>query len=235
MRQPAASNIVVITGTDTAVGKTMVGAGLARALTGRGLEVLAVKPVESGTPAQAAASEDGAILAAATGQARPRHALTRLRAPLAPPVAAVEQGVLLDMDAWCAEIGAYAAAADIVLVEGAGGVLSPLTATETSRDLARKLGARTVLVAADRLGTLNHTLMAMEALEHAGVPTAAIVLSTPAAADPSTGRNAEALRKFSGYDRITVLPRVSSFEAAADRLGGVAGWLVRPGAAGSSG
>jgi dethiobiotin synthetase len=235
MREVTVGNIVVITGTDTAVGKTMVGAGLARALRDRGVEVLAIKPLESGTSARPAPNEDGAILAAASGQAQPRWALTRLRAPLAPPVAADAEGVQLDMDAWCAEIGDYAEVADIVLVEGAGGVLSPLTWTETSRDLARRLGAGTVLVAADRLGTLNHILMAMEALEHAGVPAAAVVLSAPASADPSTGRNAEALSKLSGFERIAVLPRVSSLEAAADRLGKVAEWLVTPGASGSSG
>jgi len=227
-------NIVVITGTDTAVGKTMVGAGLARALVDRGVDVIAVKPVESGAPADHAHSEDGAILAEATRQAQPRHALTRLRAPLAPPVAAAEEGVRLDMDEWCAEIRSYAATTDLVLVEGAGGVLSPLTWTDTSRELATRLAARAVIVAADRLGALNHTLMAMEVLEQAGVPTAAIVFSAPAAADPSTGRNAEALREFSGYDRVAVLPRVSSFEVAAGQLGIVAEWLIGPNAPGSS-
>jgi dethiobiotin synthetase len=235
MRESAASNIVVITGTDTAVGKTMVGAGLARALLDRGVAVVAVKPVESGTSAQPNESEDGVILAAATGQTAPRQALTRLRAPLAPPVAAVEQGIRLDMNAWCAEIETYTTAVDIALVEGAGGVLSPLTWNETTRDLARRLGARAVLVATDRLGTLNHTLMALEALEHAGVSTAAVVFSTPDAADLSTGRNAEALHVFSGFDKIAVLPRVSSFRAAADRLGKVAEWLVTPRASRSSG
>ena len=228
------SSVVVITGTDTAVGKTMVAAGLARALVNRGVDVRAVKPVESGTLAEPAAGEDGAILAGATGQAQPRQALTRLRAPLAPPVAAADEGVRLDMDDWCAEIRRYAEAADLVLVEGAGGLLSPLTWTETSRELAKKLGARAVLVAADRLGTLSHTLMAMEVLEQAGVPIAAIVFSAPASADPSTGRNAEALREFSAYERVAVLPRVSSLEAAADRLATVAEWLVSPGASGSS-
>jgi dethiobiotin synthetase len=221
-------NIVVITGTDTAVGKTMVGAGLARALVDRGVDVRAVKPVESGTNVEPAAGEDGAILAEAA-----RQALTRLRAPLAPPVAAAEEGIRLDMAEWCSVIDEYAAKADLVLVEGAGGVLSPLTWAETSRELAVKLVARAVIVAADRLGTLNHTLMAMEALGRAGVATAAVVFSAPAVADPSTGRNAETLREFSGYDRVAVLPRVSSFEAAADPLGAVAGWLVDAGAVSS--
>jgi len=219
-------NIVVITGTDTAVGKTMVGAGLARALVDRGVDVRAIKPVESGTDDEPAAGEDGAILARAARQADPAHALTRLRAPLAPPVAAADDGVHLDMDEWCTAIDDYAEKVDLVLVEGAGGVLSPLTWKETSRELAARLSARAVIVAADRLGALNHTLMGMEVLERAGVPIAAVVFSAPEEADSSTGRNADALRGFSGYGRVAVLPRVSSFEAAAGRLTAVAEWLV---------
>jgi dethiobiotin synthetase len=235
MTETGMGNVVVITGTDTGVGKTMVAAGLARALRDRGAKVCAVKPVESGTSPRPKPCEDGAILAAASGQAQPRWALTRLRAPLAPPVAADAEGVQLDMDAWCAEIRSYAESADLVLVEGAGGVLSPLTWTETSRELAARLGGPAVLVAVDRLGTLNHILMALEVLEHAGVPTAAIVLNAPTAADASTGKNADALSEFSGFERIAVFPRVSSFEAAAARLGGVAEWLVTQGDSKSSG
>src|SRR6185436_1437495 len=84
---------LVVAGTDTGVGKTWVCAALARALVERGLRVTAVKPVESGCGETVGPEEDGVVLAEATGQERPREALLRLRAPVAPPVAADLEGV----------------------------------------------------------------------------------------------------------------------------------------------
>jgi dethiobiotin synthetase len=87
-------SVVCVTGTDTEVGKTWVTAALGAALVAQGRSVVAIKPVESGVALDGV--EDGALLAEATGQRAPLQALTRLRAPVAPPVAADREGVRLD-------------------------------------------------------------------------------------------------------------------------------------------
>lgn len=214
----------MVTGTDTEIGKTLVAAGLARALADRGVEVRAVKPVESGTRLSERDREDGVLLARAARQEAPAEALVRLEDPVAPPVAADREGVELAMDGWCREVERIAAGAGLTLVEGAGGVLSPLTWRETSRDLAVKLDAPVLLVAPDRLGTLTHTLAALEALRSRGLEVLGVIYSAPPEPDDSTGGNADTLRRFAGDVRVGRLPRVTGFEEAADRL---AGWAER--------
>jgi dethiobiotin synthetase len=214
---------VLVTGTDTEVGKTVVACGLARALAARGLRVLAVKPVESGCGE--AGPEDGELLARAAGQAEPRAALVRLETPVAPPVAADREGVALDHREWCSAIRALAPGHDVVIVEGAGGLLSPLTWEADSRDLAVELGASALVVAADRLGSLNHASLTLEALAGAGVPVLGVVFSAPAEPDDSTGTNAAALARVAGDVRVASLPRLADPEAAAGGLGTVVEWL----------
>jgi dethiobiotin synthase len=169
--------IVMVTGTDTGVGKTFVACRLARALTGAGRRVLAVKPVESGCGPEPTDSEDGVLLARATGQSAPLAAFVRLRLPVAPPVAADREGVVLDHDEWCREIRTLSREAEIVLVEGAGGLLSPLTWETTALDLARDLEASALVIAPDRLGTINHTLLTLSALKSEGIPVLGVVFS----------------------------------------------------------
>lgn len=219
---------VVITGTGTEIGKTLVAAGVARALSDRGLAVRAVKPVESGTARTAGEREDGVLLARAARQEEPREALDRLRAPLAPPVAADREGIELSMDAWVRRIGEISADADVTLVEGAGGVLSPLTWDATARDLARALDAPALLVAPDRLGSLTHALTALEALRSGGVEVPGVVYSAPAEGDASTGGNPQSLARFGGVERVARLGRVSDYREAAAELGAVAGWVEGP-------
>ncbi|MFO0682359.1 MAG: dethiobiotin synthase [Sandaracinus sp.] len=206
------ARFVVVTGTDTGVGKTFVAEALARALA-KERPTLAIKPFESGA---ADGESDAARLAAATGQEAPREALVRLREPLAPAMAADREGVTLDFDRLVEALRAYGERADVVLVEGAGGVLSPLTWEHDARDLAAALAARVVLVASDRLGTLSATHAAFDALARAGRAPAAIVLSAPALADASTGANAAALRRRlpPTAPAAIVVPRTTAFEAS---------------------
>jgi dethiobiotin synthetase len=220
--------IVVVSGTDTEIGKTLVACGVARALVDRGLEVRAIKPVESGTEPEPSPTEDGRLLAAAAGQQHPPQAFLRLREPLAPPVAAEIDGVALDMDEWCEKVRHIARESDVdvVLVEGAGGLLSPLTWSENARDLAERLDASVLLVAVDELGTLNHTLLAVEALDNRGIELECVVFSAPEDVDESTGRNAEAFMQVSGVERVATLPRVVDWRDASGHLRGVSTWII---------
>jgi dethiobiotin synthetase len=219
------ADTVLVTGTDTGVGKTWVACGLAHAIRQSGRSVTAVKAVETGCEDRPAPSEDGVRLATATGQAAPTRALRRFRAPIAPAPAADLEGLTLDLDELAAEIGAATGTSQLLLLEAAGGLLSPLGWDWNAVDLAQALQATALVVASDRLGSINHTLLTLSALDLAGVRVAAIVLSAPPAADASTGSNGPAIARLSGIDRVRSVPRLAGPEAAVPWLAEVAAWL----------
>lgn len=216
---------LLITGTDTGIGKTWVGRALSHALVAAGRRVVALKPVETGCNASGSHLEDGALLAAATGQAEPRAALFRFADPVAPALAAEREGQDIDLDALVLQIEGLSQGADVLLVEGAGGLLSPITWEWTVVDLARSLGAAALVVAADRLGSINHTQLTLSALELAGIDLAGVVLTAPEHPDESTGTNAAAIERLSGLERVLSLPRENDPSAAASRIAPVVGWL----------
>ena len=218
-------NILVVTGTDTEIGKTTVACGLVRGLVDRGVDVRAIKPVESGIDELAVEQRDGVRLAEAARQEEPGRALTELTRPLAPPEAAEIDGVELDYDAWVATVEEASRSADLVIVEGAGGLLSPLTWQQTARDLAVDLQARVLLVAPDALGVLNHSLMAYELLESAGLEVAGIVFSRSTEGDESTDKNPRTFRRFSGFDRVAALPRIDGWRDGVEHLETPIGWV----------
>lgn len=222
----ASTNIVVVTGTDTEIGKTLVTCAVARGLAARGFDVRAVKPVESGIAELDEPDRDGVKLARAAGQEEPARALTELTRPLAPPEAAEIDGVALDFDVWCHRIERIADDADIVLVEGAGGVLSPLTWDETARELAVALEARVLLVVPDALGVLNHTLMSLEVLQSAGLEPLGVVFSRSRQSDESTDKNPETLKKVSDCRRIASVPRVEGWREAVDHVRAPIEWVT---------
>lgn len=220
------SGTVVIAGSDTGVGKTLVGRALARRLHDAGVLVRAVKPVESDTAPEVAGTEDGVLLAEAARQDVPKHALWRLRAPLAPPAAAELDGVTLDLEEIVAATAAALRGCEVGLVEGAGGWLSPLTWHASIRDVAVRLDARVLLVACNRLGVLNHVLLTVESIAACGLELAGVVLSAPASADGASERNLSDLARVRPDVPAAVLPRVGGLEEAVLRVEAVAGWLA---------
>ncbi len=225
---------LLITGTDIGVGKTWVACALARALRNADKRVIAIKPVETGCSGQPSKSEDGARLARATGPSQPAHAILRLPDPVAPVLSSERAGAEIDFDALVLKIERFADEAEYALIEGAGGLLAPITWEWNMADVARALGASALVVAADRLGTINHTLLTLSALELAGISCAGVVLTTPGKArdqgegkDESVGSNAAAIARLSGLDRIVSLPRVGDDKAAAESIIPVIDWLAR--------
>ena len=219
---------LLITGTDTGVGKTWIGRALGNALVKAGLRVVALKPVETGCSDATALFEDGALLAAATCQAEPLSALYRFSAPLPPALAADAAGEAIDLDAMLLRLEALSTGAEVVLVEGVGGLLAPMTWEWTVVDLARALGASALVVALDRLGTINHTLLTLGALELAGLEVAGVVLTAPETPDPSTGSNAAAIARLAGIDRIVTVPRRADPAAAGREVQPIIGWIPEP-------
>jgi dethiobiotin synthetase len=218
-------SFLLVVGTDTGVGKTWVCRALAHALTLAGRRVGAIKPVETGCSDPAGSLEDGVLLAAAAGQLSPSTALRRLATPVAPAVACELEGVTIDFDELVLEIEAHAEGPELVLVEGAGGILSPITWEWNIVDLGRALDARVLLVASDRLGAVNHTLLALSAIELAGLELCGVALTAPAVPDRSSGTNAGAIARLSGLERVTALPRAEDPRLAVAGLGDVLEWL----------
>jgi len=218
---------LLISGTDIRVGKTWVTCALARALSQAGRTVVAIKPVETGCSGPPGSSEDGVRLARATGQTQPAHAILRLHDPVAPVLASERAGAEIDFDALVLKIERFAEGADVALIEGAGGLLAPVTWEWNMTDVARALGAAALVVGADRLGTINHTLLTLSALELAGIACAGVVLTVSGKKDSSAGANAAAISRLSGVERVITLPKLRDGAAAAASVAPVLDWLGR--------
>lgn len=206
-----------ITGTDTGVGKTHVACGIIRILREQGLRVGAYKPAVTGSCPSPCGPvwDDITRLQAALGReiAPERVCPQRFHSPLAPPVAARLEGRGVDAALLRRGIDWWHDQADVMIVEGAGGLLSPLTQTESVADVARDLGFPLVVVARLSLGTINHTLLTLEAARHRGLEVAGIILNESAAADPadrSTATNAAELRRRCDVPILAILTHALS-------------------------
>lgn len=167
-----------VTGTDTGVGKTFVTAALARRARELGERVFAFKPVETGCAVGELGDDQRELVAAAGGwQLGELRGLYSLARPVAPWVAAREQGVSIDIARIVATVQATSRTVDRTLVEGAGGWRVPLTDDLDMSGLARQLGGQVVVVARASLGTINHSLLTLEAVERDGCFVVALVLS----------------------------------------------------------
>lgn len=171
-----------ITGTDTDVGKTYITASLVRALRSDGVRVGAYKPACSGVQQSASAkpiwSDIETLHAALDGEFdRERICPQRFDAPLAPPVAAAREERSVDGTLLRTGAAWWDGYVDYLLVEGVGGLLCPLTETETVADLAVDLGYPLLIVAHAGLGTIGHTLLTIEAARSRKMNIAGIVLN----------------------------------------------------------
>ena len=202
---------IFITATGTDVGKTFVAASLIRHLRQMGRLVDALKPVVSGfDPEQAATSDPGVLLHAlglpATIQEIERIAPWRFRAALSPDLAAEREGKSIDVDA----VVAFCQTAidqrrDILLIEGVGGVMVPLDAERTILDVMMALQLPIILVAGSYLGTISHTLTALDALYQRGLKVLATIVSETPGSPVPLDDTVAAIGRFAGP--VIGLPR----------------------------
>lgn len=209
-----------VTATDTAVGKTEVACALLREARARGLDAVGAKPAQSGlVPGE---PSDAERLRDASGGTEPLEAVCpySFAAPLAPAVAARLSGIAISFERVLDSVRALAARHEAVVVEGAGGLLAPLTERETYADLARALGLPVLVVARAGLGTVNHTALTVEALRARSIPIAGIVLNRLAPEDdPSVPHNAAEIARLTGIAPAALLPYAADIEARARALG----------------
>lgn len=208
---------LLVTGTDTGVGKTVIAAALVAALRARGVQAVGFKPVETGvdgtTPADseilASVSEKGT--GTFSEKARKRFPspfpLLQLREPLAPAVAADRAGVVLNPEDIERRVRDLRAAGYALVIEGAGGVMVPLTWDYTALDLAERCDLDAVVVGRAGLGTLNHIMLTVLMLQSRQIPVRGIVLNgRRPSPDLAEATNPSALAKLLPGLRIVEVP-----------------------------
>ncbi len=207
-----------VTGTDTGVGKTLVSATIAATLAARGRRVGVAKPVETGCRREHGrlVPEDALALAAAAGDPSALDDVCphRFPDPLAPALAAERSGVTLDVDALALHLERRAARFDVLLVEGAGGLLVPLTRAASFADLATRLAAPVLVVIGSRLGAINHALLTLEAVASRGLALAGYVVNRLADTDDLAVATNEGL-----LQSLTTAPCLGTIPWIADAAG----------------
>lgn len=207
-----------ITGTDTGVGKTFTASLIASSLKAKGIDVGVMKPIETGCAVRNKnlIPEDALSLMQAAGSIDPLDDVNpyRFTAALSPHLAARLEGVEVDLDKIKTQFEKLSRSHDIILVEGAGGLLVPITETKITADLVLALGIPVVIVAASRLGVINHTLLTVEAARRRNIEVKGIILNnvTPAAIDLSRKYNLKEIKALTGLP-VFELPYAEKKEA----------------------
>ena len=203
-----------ITATGTDVGKTFVARGLIRALRARGRAVAALKPIVSGfEPAEAEGSDSGLLLAALgrepTLEAIAEISPWRFQAPLSPDMAAVREKRTLDYPGlleFCR--AAVAAKHDCLLIEGIGGLMSPADRDHTMLDWMKALELPVIIVGGSYLGTISHTLTALDTLARHALAVTALVISESAGSPVRLDETRDTIARFAPKVDIVTVPRL---------------------------
>jgi dethiobiotin synthetase len=206
---------IFITGTDTGVGKTFVASGLAVLLRDLGYRVGVMKPAETGCSERDGqlVAEDAERLKDASGCTEPIEIICpyRLPEPLAPSIAAERASIKIDIDHLLAVYREISSKHDITLVEGAGGLMVPLLPSYTYADFARVLKLPILVIAANKLGAINHLLLTLEHASCKGLSVVAYVLNrTSNEVSPASETNREVLMNLTAVPCLGELPFVNT-------------------------
>lgn len=209
-----------ITATDTNAGKTRITAGLAGAFRGASIDAGVMKPVETGCEARGGelVPADAVVLKEAANSPDPLDLINpyRFAPPLAPSIASRMAGVEISLSRIGERFKEIAGRHDLILVEGAGGLLVPLTEDKTIADLILYLGIPAIIVAPNRLGAVNHTALTVECARKRGIEVKGVVLNnaTPESNDPSRDSNAKEIERATGVRVIATMPFMEEEPAA---------------------
>jgi dethiobiotin synthetase len=223
---------VFVTGTGTGVGKTVLAGTVAARLRLLGMHVAVFKPVLTGLdePPAPGWPRDDELLAAAAGVPVAEVTTRRYGPPVSPHLATELAGADIALADLVQEATALASRADAIVIEGVGGLLVPLSATATVRDLAAAVGLPLLVAAHPGLGTLNHTLLTVEAARAAGLSVRAVVLGPwPARPSVMEESNRETIAARAAVE-VACLPAArDGTPAELERIGAklpVADWLA---------
>lgn len=200
----------------TGVGKTLITAALTHQLRQAGHSVCAVKPVISGFAENAPAGSDTAVLLESLDLAPSPENMEavspwRFSAPLSPDMAAAREGCTLDLAAIVAFCRRAAAGPeDVLLIEGVGGVMVPLTRHETVLDWMAALDTPAVIVAGSYLGTISHTLTAVAAVRSREIAIAAVLLSESPESPAPIEETRDIVARFLPDITVAVVPRITA-------------------------
>jgi len=205
------ANGIFITGTDTEVGKTFIAGGLARMWLKMGKRVGVMKPIESGCIRSDGVLQplDALFLKEMASSTDDLDLIVpyRLEHPLAPSIAAELESIEIDLENIKSIYQQLERKYDVVLVEGAGGLLSPLYKTFTNVDLIKLLGIPVIVVARNALGTINHTLLTVECARGNGLTILGVIINNLSPdGDPSINDNPRVIKKLSGQTMLGTIP-----------------------------
>jgi dethiobiotin synthetase len=222
---------IFVTGTDTGVGKTIVASVIARLAATAGLKTGIMKPVTSGCIVRGGvrASDDAELLAWGAGlKTFPPEATPYLfTAPVAPSVAAEEEGCRIDLERIAADYATLAALNDFMVVEGAGGLMVPLAGGLLVADLVQRLELPVIVVARPGLGTVNHTFLTCFAARQMGLTVTGVIISGfPDEPDEAEEYAPHLIGSLSGAPLLGVFPRIAS-ENSRDIVDGIVSRIDR--------
>lgn len=193
-----------VTGTDTGVGKTYVVSWMVAAMRKEGIDAVGMKPICCGDRDDAEALHRASEGAVALNEINP----VWFRTPAAPYTAAMIEGRIVDLALIRETFARLLASHQRVVVEGVGGWLVPINRDYFVSDLAREFAVPVIVVVANRLGALNHTLLTIESIRGSGLECAGIILNHVASeqADPATVTNRGILEEIAGVPILAEVP-----------------------------
>jgi len=211
---------IFVTGIDTGVGKTVFTCALARALHLAGINVGVMKPFATGLPrAGQYKSEDVELLIKSSGVSDPQELVNPyfFEIPASPYMAAKKLEKTIDVDVVLSGFERLQSAHDVVLVEGIGGIMTPILKDYFVADLIKDLNLDSILVTSTKIGSVNHTLLTLDACKKYGIRIAGLVIS-----EVDSGYSVNDLESdlvsLSGVDVICKIPHVSGIESASKIL-----------------
>jgi dethiobiotin synthetase len=221
-----------VTGTDTGVGKTLVTVALVRALVERGLRTAVMKPVAAGamdTP-QGPRNDDALELLAASNVRAAYEDVNPwlLKTPASPHLAARHDGVSIGTEKILTSYRRLAAASDIVMIEGAGGWLAPISSVATMADIAEKLALPVIFIVGMRLGCLSHALLTREAIRSRGPPFAGWIANKMHSEMALAGENIDSLASRFGVAPLGIVPVGGGAGKGMSGIGGVSEFVTAP-------
>jgi dethiobiotin synthetase len=211
---------VFVVGTDTGVGKTTVAAGLAWALRQHGVNVGVMKPVETGVRTERGSDAERLRRAAGVADAISDIRPYRFTAPLAPVIAARRERTRISLTALTRSYTRLARRHDVMVVEGAGGLMVPLTESKTTLDLAKAFGLPLLLVIGNRLGAVNHALLTVHAARGRGLDLLGGVVNHLAPeTDLAVRTNPQVLRELLDLPRWAIVPYLTKHARGGELIG----------------